>query len=131
MFECIVCGKPGDRHHVIHKSEGGIETPLNYVYLCEEHHRGKFGPHANQEVDRYYKLRLQRLLEDTFSEKFYTAMEIRKICQLSNSSMKKFMSQTRLHKEGYDRNDIIYFIMGGSCYRNEPGDLQIPVEISR
>ncbi len=117
--KCIVCGKSGDRHHVIHKSEGGLDTPLNYICLCPEHHRGPMGPHQNPEVDLYYKLEIQKKIEETFSRKYYSAIEIRQISQISNSNLKKFMKTTRLHKEGYDRNDLIFFLMGGNLYRND------------
>lgn len=119
MTRCIVCGEPGDKHHIIHKSEGGLETPLNLINLCEEHHRGFMGPHRDPDVDMRYKLGMQNNLEALFSSKYYSAMEIRSMSQLSNSSMKKFMKTNRLHKEGYDRNDIIYFLMGGNIIRND------------
>lgn len=119
MLHCIVCGQPGDKHHVIHKSEGGLETPLNYIYLCPEHHRGGLGPHQNLETDLAFKLEMQKNLESIFSNRYYSAMEIRSISQLSNSNMKKFMKTNRLHKEGYERNDIIFFLMGGNIYRHD------------
>ncbi len=62
---------------------------------------------------------MQNNLEELFSSKYYSAMEIRSMSQLSNSNMKKFMKTNRLHKEGYDRNDIIYFLMGGNIIRND------------
>ena len=123
MTRCIVCGEPGDRHHIIHKSEGGLETPLNLISLCPEHHRGFMGPHRNSDVDMHYKLEMQNNLENLFSSKYYSAMEIRSMSELSNSSMKRFMKNNRLHKEGYDRNDIIYFLMGGNIIRN---DIPVP-----
>ena len=119
MSHCVVCGKQGDTHHVIHKAQGGLETPLNYIYLCAEHHRGFMGPHRNSDTDLYYKLDMQKNLEELFSSKHYSALEIRSISQISNSNLKKFMKTNRLHKEGYDRNDIIYFLMGGNIYRCE------------
>lgn len=119
MTRCIVCGEPGDKHHIIHKSEGGLETPLNLITLCEEHHRGFIGPHRSADVDLRYKLEMQTNLEKLFFEKYYSAMEIRSMSQLSNSSIKKFMRTNQLHKEGYDRNDIIYFLMGGNIIRND------------
>lgn len=117
MSHCVVCGKPGDKHHVIHKAEGGLETPLNYIYLCPEHHRGFMGPHRNNEVDLNYKLDMQKNLEELFTSKFYSAMEIRSLSQISVSNLKKFMKTNRLHKEGYERNDILFFLMGGNIYR--------------
>lgn len=117
--KCAVCGKHGDKHHVIHKAEGGLDTPLNYIYLCQEHHRGPMGPHQNQKIDLYYKLEMQKRLEELFSNKYYSAMEIRQMSQISNSNLKKFMKTNRLHKEGYDRNDIIFFLLGGNIYRHD------------
>ena len=119
MSHCVVCGKPGDKHHIIHKAEGGLETPLNYLYLCPEHHRGFMGPHRNSEVDLVYKLDMQRNLEELFASKFYSAMEIRSLSQISVSNLKKFMKTNQLHKEGYERNDILFFLMGGNIYRND------------
>ncbi len=119
MTKCMVCGKPGDRHHVIHKAEGGMETPLNYIYLCSEHHRGPLGPHRNGEVDLYYKLDMQKTLEELFPRRYYTAMEVKTMSELSNSNLKKFIMGNRLHKEGYDRNDIIFYLMGGTVYRHD------------
>ncbi|MFB0918907.1 MAG: HNH endonuclease signature motif containing protein [Clostridiaceae bacterium] len=119
LTKCMVCGKPGDRHHVIHKAEGGMETPLNYIYLCPEHHRGPMGPHRNSEVDLYYKIGMQEVLESLFPKKYYTAMEVKSISELSISNLKKFMVTNRLHKEGYDRNDIIFYLMGGTIYRHD------------
>ena len=119
MSHCIVCGKPGDKHHVIHKAEGGLETPLNYIHLCPEHHRGFIGPHQDPEIDLVYKLKLQKDLEALFCERFYSALDIRRLTQLSNSNMKKFMKTNRLHKEGYENTDIIFFLMGGNIYRHD------------
>lgn len=119
LSHCIVCGKPGDQHHIIHKSEGGLDTPLNYVTLCPEHHRGFMGPHRNSEIDLFYKLEMQKKLEETFPAKYYSAMEIRSLSQLSNSNMKKFMKTNRLHKEGYERTDILFFLMSGNIYRHD------------
>ncbi|PKK39340.1 hypothetical protein ABB02_01573 [Clostridiaceae bacterium JG1575] len=126
MTQCIVCGKAGDKHHVIHKAEGGLDTPLNIIYLCPEHHRGPLGPHRNEEVDQGYKKEMQQRLEQLFSKKYYSALEIRGLSQLSHSMMKKFIKSTHRYKEGYQREDIIFFLMGGNCYRyEEPLMLQL------
>ena len=48
---CMVCGEK-DRlqiHHIIHRAEGGEDTPSNYLLLCHGHHllfHGKVVPPA-------------------------------------------------------------------------------------
>lgn len=128
MAVCKVCGKPGDKHHIIHKAEGGLDIPLNFINLCPEHHRGLMGPHRNREIDLRYKLDLQKRLEELFHRRYYSAMEIRTITQLSNSKLKKFMKTNRLHKAGYDRNDIIFYLMGGNIYRHDLEELYFMAE---
>ena len=56
MFFCEICNKPADIHHIVHRSEGGLDIEINYKYLCNEHHRGKNGPHHSIEIDLKYKL---------------------------------------------------------------------------
>lgn len=38
------CGKPGQRHHIVFRSQGGLDIPVNYKYLCPEHHTGNESP---------------------------------------------------------------------------------------
>lgn len=60
MYFCEICNKKADIHHIVHKSEGGFDIELNYMYLCEEHHRGKLGPHHCLKTDISYKINLQK-----------------------------------------------------------------------
>lgn len=122
MSECIICGKKGDKHHIIHKCENGLDTPLNIVYLCPEHHRGPHGVHNNKEFDLELKLELQRRLEEMFPDRYYSLDEIREKTQLRYSQMRKFEKSCRLYKYGYNRNDIIYFLMGGNIFRYDLQD---------
>ena len=62
MLLCEICNAPADIHHIVHRSEGGLDIKLNYKYLCPQHHRGKSGPHHSKEVDLKYKLELQNKL---------------------------------------------------------------------
>lgn len=117
MSNCIICGKKGDKHHIIHRSENGIDAPINIVYLCPQHHRGPKGVHNNPELDLHFKLELQKKLEDLFPKRYYSSEEVRKIADLGYSQIKKFEKTNRLHKYGYDRNDIIFHLMGGNTYR--------------
>lgn len=113
---CEVCGREADIHHIVHRSEGGMDFPLNYKYLCDEHHRGKHGPHRNRNVDIEYKLELQEKLERVLNKQFYSMDELIDILQLNRSKAKKFLKGFRLYKEGYKTSEIIYKLMGNKRY---------------
>ena len=62
MHVCEVkgCKCQGQRHHIIFRSQGGLDIDLNYKYLCAEHHNmGNCSPHMSREVDIGYKIELQ------------------------------------------------------------------------
>lgn len=119
MNECIVCGRPGDRHHIIHKEEGGIDFPLNVVYLCEEHHRGKTGPHRDPSVDYQYKKAMQDRLMRIFCKPYYTKKEIRTLTGVTASTLTSLAKSLKRHKEGYASSEIIFYLMGGNMIKDE------------
>lgn len=113
MNKCVVCGKDGDTHHIIHKDEGGLEYPLNRIFLCDEHHRGQYGPHRDPEVDLKYKKDLQLTLQELFPDCFYREEEIRRRAKLSNSLLRTLKKTLKRDKEGFSRVEIIDFLMSG------------------
>ncbi len=34
-YYCEICGDYADVHHIVHRSEGGLDFKLNYKYLCK------------------------------------------------------------------------------------------------
>ena len=57
---CEVCGSPYvELHHVVYRSENkNLENcKLNFVYLCQEHHRGTYGVHGKYGHDLDLKLK--------------------------------------------------------------------------
>lgn len=113
---CEVCGKSGERHHIVYKSQGGFDFPLNFKYLCDEHHRGKNGPHKDREIDLQYKLELQKGLEYTLLKEYYFMDDLIVLLGLNKSQAKKLIKELRLYKEGYRKKDIIKKLMGGRLY---------------
>lgn len=114
---CEVCGKEhAEIHHIIHKSEGGIDLEINYKYLCSEHHRGRYGPHKNNKLDLQYKLELLKKLNTLFDKSYYSQIEIQMKLSINKSKAKKFLKGLKMYKEGYKREDIIYNIMGKKNY---------------
>jgi hypothetical protein len=113
---CEVCGRKADIHHIIHKSEGGMDISINYKFLCPEHHRGRFGPHKNKNVDLEYKLELQYKLRYIFSKEYYTLDEIICVLGLNKCKGKKFVCGFKLYKEGYKKEDITFKLLGSTEY---------------
>lgn len=119
MRLCRICNKEADIHHIVHRHEGGLDIEINYIYLCEEHHRGKDGPHRNLEVDIEYKIELQEKLFKLLPREYYTQKEIGHILNISSNLTKKITKNMKLYKEGYSKKDIILYLMGGTYYNIE------------
>ncbi|OFI07775.1 hypothetical protein CLOACE_01230 [Clostridium acetireducens DSM 10703] len=117
MEKCEICAKEeAERHHIVYKSEGGFDFPLNFKYLCPEHHRGKNGPHKNKKIDIQYKLELQTKLKNILVKDFYTIEELISILKLNSSQSKKLTKDFKLYKEGFKKTDIIKGLMGNKTY---------------
>lgn len=116
MYKCEICGSTADIHHIVHKSEGGLDIDINYKYLCNKHHRGKHGPHHDKKVDLLYKIELQKKLYSLLTKEFYFEKELGEILGLSNSASKRLTRKLQLFKEGYKKDDIIFMLMGGEDY---------------
>jgi hypothetical protein len=119
LFKCEVCGKQADKHHIVYRSQGGIDFPINFKYLCSEHHRGKNGPHKNRQLDLKYKLEMQEKLEKILSKEFYTIDELVTLLKINKGMLKRLLKEYKLYKEGYRRLDIIYRLMGRKLYTKD------------
>lgn len=119
MYRCEICGTQADIHHIIYKSEGGLDFQLNYKHLCPNHHRGKNGPHRNKEVDLKYKIELQENLAKLLSKEYYSAQELFYTLKIRKNLLKKLTKNLKLYKEGYKSEDIIYALMGNKFYSIE------------
>lgn len=119
MYLCEICNSPADIHHIIHRSEGGFDIELNYMYLCPTHHRGKLGPHHCREVDLRYKLDLQNKLFDLLKKEYYSFKELAVVLNVSNNMLKRITKDLKLYKEGYRKLDIIIKLMGGKLYSED------------
>lgn len=116
LYKCEVCGRAADKHHVVHRSEGGIDFPMNIKHLCHEHHRGKTGPHKNRSTDIQYKLQLQDSLKSILSKEYYKSEELAHILMINGGTARKLTKDLKTNKEGYRSKDIIYRLMGEQEY---------------
>ena len=61
-----------EKHHVVFRSQGGLNFPLNLINLTVEEHRGNLGPHLNRKRDLQLKQQLQTSLVKILSNNYYT-----------------------------------------------------------
>lgn len=116
---CEICNAPADIHHIVYRSEGGLDIELNYKYLCPKHHRGKYGPHHCKEVDLKYKLELQNKLFYILQKEYYSFKEIAHELNIPKNTLKRITRDLKIYKEGYKKIDIITKIMGNKLYSEE------------
>jgi hypothetical protein len=116
LLMCEVCGKPADKHHIVYKSQGGIEFPLNFRYLCSKHHRGEIGPHKNRRLDLEYKLNMQRQLEEILIKEFYLIEELELLLNINKGMIKRLFKKYKLNDKGFKKSDIVFRIMGLKKY---------------
>ena len=116
LFKCEVCGNLADKHHIVYKSQGGIEFPLNFRYLCSEHHRGNSGPHKNRRLDLEYKLEMQKKLQDILINQAYTIEELEILLRINKGMIKRLFKDYKQSDKGFKAVDIIFRLMGRKKY---------------
>jgi len=116
LLMCEICGNPADKHHIVYKSQGGIEFPLNFRYLCSYHHRGNVGPHKNRRLDLEYKISMQRQLEDVLIKGFYFIEELESLLKINRGMIKRLFKEVDINNKTLKKSDIIFRIMGRKKY---------------
>lgn len=122
MFRCDICGKTADKHHIVYRSHGGIDFPMNIMYLCNEHHRGKEGPHKNRNIDLQYKLQLKKKLEYTLNKSYFRSQELVDKLKINQGMIKRILKELKLYKEGYKTSDIVFRLMGNEDYQENTNE---------
>lgn len=105
-----------EKHHIVFKSQGGLDFEFNYKYLTSEAHRGDLGPHKCRKTDLRYKRELQEKLEKVLHKDYYQIEELIKILGLKEKQAYKAFRKLQVYKKGYDTQDIIKRLMGGRSY---------------
>ncbi len=111
------CKCIGQRHHIVFRSQGGLDIELNYKYLCAEHHNmGNRSPHMSREIDVGYKIELQRKFYKLFHEARYTIGEIAELLDCQQKTLEKRFKAVPNHAGMYEKEDVIRALMGGKLY---------------
>ncbi|MBU5592873.1 hypothetical protein KQI89_14055 [Clostridium sp. MSJ-4] len=120
MRYCEVCGKgKAELHHIIFKSEASYmaNIAINFKYLCDNCHRGKNGPHMNNDINLRYKRELQDNLFNIFKEKdYFNEEDIKEKLSISTSEVIRLCRKLKRYKEGYKVEDIVKLCMGNKLY---------------
>lgn len=105
------------RHHIVFKSQGGLDFPLNLKELTYEQHEGGGEPHQNRAIDLIYKKELQDTLGEMFAEdEVYSIGEIAKGLHKSGRYFEKHFKRVQMTDGGYRGGDILRQLMGGKLY---------------
>jgi hypothetical protein len=105
-----------ERHHIVYRSQGGLDFPLNYIDLTPEQHLGRAGPHMCKKKDLQYKREMQTQLQIILANPYYTLDEIVKILGVQRKQITRAVKVMQQHEQGYSREDIIRRLMGGKSY---------------
>lgn len=103
-------------HHIVFRSQGGLDFDLNLIKLSYEDHEGNKGPHLNRERDLELKLDLQEKLMEIFYEETYSIEEIAKKLGKSKRYFEKNFKKVPSVAGRYRREEIIKKLMGGRFY---------------
>ena len=105
------------KHHIVFRSQGGLDFPLNLKELTYEQHEGPNGPHQNRLVDLAFKKELQKKLYNLFPKGFYTIEEISEKLGRTKRYFEKHFKKVPSTPEGlYESEDVIRKLMGGKIY---------------
>ncbi len=104
------------KHHIVFRSQGGLDYGMNLIDLSLEDHEGSSGPHQNREVDLQLKTDLQDSLFELFAEDEYTVDEIAKALGKSKRYIEKRFRKVKNFAGIYQKEDIIRKLMGGKLY---------------
>lgn len=106
------------KHHIVFKSQGGLDFNLNYHYFNgPEDHEGSGGPHLNRKVDIILKKDLQNKLKEEFKDKpYYDIKEIARIINVTEKYLSPHFKSVPSAAGQFHRDDIIRKLMGGKLY---------------
>ena len=104
-------------HHIVFRSQGGLNFKLNLIPLSIEEHKGDDGPHKNRQRDLELKQWLQEQLFDLFDkEKSYTLNEIAIKLGMREKSLYKPFKSVEMTAGEYIGLNVVKRLMGGRFY---------------
>jgi hypothetical protein len=90
--------------------------PINFIYLCYEHHRGATGPHHNRKRDLELKAQVQNRLEKILCKSYYTADGLKKALKLTDNQLRQIQKYCTYTQDGYESKQVMFYLMGCKFY---------------
>jgi AraC-like DNA-binding protein len=103
-------------HHIVFRSQRGLDIEDNLIDLSYEQHLGNNSPHMNREIDLKLKIDLQKYYYERFPNEEYSISEIAKILRKSERYIEKHFRKVKNFAGIYKRDEIIKKLMGGKFY---------------
>ena len=118
MKVCEVCGSYNvEKHHIVFRSQGGLDYEMNFKYLCPDHHKGNRSPHKNRYVDLTYKRELQERLFSIFVGYDYSISEISMALGCNPKELERRFKAAPANPRGYYESEtVVRVLMGGKLY---------------
>lgn len=105
------------KHHIVFRSQGGLDFDLNLAELTLEEHEGDDGPHKNRSVDLAMKRELQGKLFDLFPvDDFFDIEQISRKLGRTSRYFGKYFRKVPTIAGMYRGEDIVRHLMGGKLY---------------
>lgn len=104
-------------HHIVFRSQGGLNFKLNLILLSIEEHKGDDGPHKNRQRDLELKQRLQEQLFEMFHrDELYTLKEIALKLGMREKTLYKPFKRVDMTAGEYLGLNVVKRLMGGRFY---------------
>lgn len=109
------CNCIAQKHHIVRRSQGGLDAKMNYKYLCANHHMLDVNsPHRNIEVLKQYQRELQEQYFSVFDKEEYSLEEIHQRIGYEHKDLYKRFKTVKINENGlYNKEDVIRRLMGG------------------
>ena len=105
------------KHHIVLRSQGGLDFPLNLIELTQEEHEGDSGPHKNRVRDLELKNQLVELFPEGGSFNIdQISAALGRTRRYFEKHFRKMPCQWIDGEAFYESEDIIRLLMGGKIY---------------
>lgn len=105
------------KHHIVFRSQGGLDFDLNLIEMTMEEHEGDAGPHRNREKDLVLKKELQSKLFKLFPVAgVFTIEEISEKLGRTKRYFEPHFRKVPCQNGLYRSEDIVRKLMGGKLY---------------
>ena len=105
-----------ERHHIVFRSQGGLDIEINYVNLSPEDHRGDNSPHRSDQIDKEYKIQMEKEVRDLLIDEYYTEEKLMDLLDIDSKTAYKAFRKVFKTSNGMVREDVVKRIMGGKFY---------------